>query len=36
VITVDDAKNPRYRLWFRFNSHARDQWFSKLKALKEG
>ena len=36
VVTVDDAKNPRYRVWFRFNAGARDQWFSKLKALKEG
>jgi hypothetical protein len=36
VVTVDDAKNPRYRVWFRFNAHARDQWLSKLRALKEG
>ena len=36
VVTVDDPKNPRYRVWFQFKAHARDQWFSKLKALKEG
>ena len=35
VVTVDDPKVPRYRLWFRFNSAARDQWYSKLAALKD-
>jgi hypothetical protein len=35
VVAVDDPKVPRYRLWFRFNSAARDQWLAKLQALKK-
>jgi hypothetical protein len=34
IVTVDDPKTPRYRLWFQFNAHARDQWYAKLAALK--
>jgi hypothetical protein len=34
VVTVDDPKAPKYRVWFRFNAHARDQWYSKIAALK--
>ena len=34
VVGVPDAKVPRYRLWFRFNSRARDEWLAKLAALK--
>jgi hypothetical protein len=36
VIGVDDPKNPSYRVWFRFNAGARDQWLSKVRAVKEG
>jgi hypothetical protein len=35
VVAVDDPKTPRYRLWFRFNSAARDEWLAKLQALKK-
>ena len=34
VVKVDDPKVPRYRLWFRFSTGKRDQWHSKLAALK--
>src|SRR5262249_46479770 len=36
VVGVDDPKVSRYRLWFRFNSHARDEWLAKIAALKTG
>lgn len=35
IIGVDDPKVSRYRLWFRFNAHARDQWYEKLRGLKQ-
>jgi hypothetical protein len=34
VVKVDDPKVPQSRLWFRFNRRARDEWYSKLMALK--
>ena len=35
VINVDDPKTPHYRVWFRFSSRARDEWYAKLLALKK-
>ncbi len=34
VVKVDDPKVPQSRLWFRFSTRARDEWYSKLLALK--
>ena len=34
VVKVDDPKVPQSRLWFRFSASARDEWYSKLLALK--
>jgi hypothetical protein len=34
VVGVQDPKVPRYRLWFRFNASARDEWLAKIAALK--
>ena len=34
VVKVDDPKVPQSRLWFRFSTSARDEWYSKLLALK--
>ncbi|HXN16512.1 MAG TPA: hypothetical protein VN878_09040 [Usitatibacter sp.] len=33
VVTLDDPKIPRYRVWFRFRKGLRDEWYSKLLAL---
>jgi len=35
IIHVDDPKTPHYRVWFRFSSTARDEWYAKLLALKK-
>ena len=35
VVNVDDPKTPQYRVWFRFSSSARDEWYAKLLALKK-
>ena len=34
TIGVDDPKAPKYRVWFRFNAHARNEWLKKVSALK--